>query len=115
MVNLIQTIAQFVIFTLRGVFHRMIKELKPNYGDEYSWHEVNCFFRAWSIVLQSYHASYFDNFLQAMFLNWTFFPESIAETEHDDFMLESNANVLSPLLMCRLKRCFTRISTSSMS
>lgn len=84
----------------------MIKELKPNYGDEYSWHEVNCFFRAWSIVLQSYHVSYFDNFLQAMFLNWTFFPESIAETEHDDFMLESNANVLSPLFNVQAEKVF---------
>ncbi|MNW34647.1 hypothetical protein D3C74_116280 [compost metagenome] len=75
----------------------MIKELKPNYDDDYSWHEVNCFFRAWSIALKSYHSSYFNNFLQAMFLNWTFFPESISATENDDFVLESNGNVLSPL------------------
>lgn len=74
----------------------MIKELRPNYEDDYSWHEVNCFFRAWSIALKSYHSSYFNNFLQAMFLNWTFFPESIAATENDDFMLDSNASVLSP-------------------
>lgn len=84
----------------------MIKELRPNHGDDYSWQEVNCFFRAWAIVLQSYHSSYFNNFLQAMFLNWTFFPESIAPSENDDFMLDSNANVLSPFFGIRVMKVF---------
>lgn len=84
----------------------MIKELRPNYEDDYSWHEVNCFFRAWSIVLQSYHKSYFNNFLQTMFLNWTFFPESIAPSENDDFMLDSNENVLSPLFNVRAEKIY---------
>lgn len=84
----------------------MINELKPNIEDDYSWHEVNCFFRAWSIVLQSYHHSYYNNFLQAMFLNWTFFPESIALSEHDDYMLDSNDEVLTPLFQVRAEKVY---------
>ncbi len=84
----------------------MIRELRPNTGDDYTWKELNCFIRAWCIVLQSYHSSYFDNFLQVMFLNWTFFPESIKDTENADFMLESNRRVLQPLFNVTAEKVF---------
>lgn len=83
----------------------IIKELKPNRDDVYSWEEVNCFFRAWAIMFSSYHPVYFNNFIQIMFFYWTFNNYEVIDDRNQDFMLDCNARVFRDVFGVEIYKC----------